>query len=70
MLLFLFLMLEMGSTRIGFIFNFKDDWTNPRIEVIFGLRFDVIGFELKRQKQGCQSAYIYLEMVPFYRKNM
>ena len=39
MLLFLFLMLEIGSTRIGFIFNFKDDWTNPRIEVIFGLIF-------------------------------
>ena len=39
MLLFIFLMLEMGSARIGFIFNFKDDWTNPRIEVIFGLRF-------------------------------
>ena len=39
MLLFIFLMLEMDSARIDFIFNFKDDWTNPRIEVIFGLRF-------------------------------
>ena len=32
--------------------------------------FDVIGFELKRQKQGCQSVYIYLEMAPFYSKNL
>ena len=39
MLLFHFLMLEMDSVRIGFISNFKDDWTNPRIEVMFGLRF-------------------------------
>ena len=39
MILFLFLMLEMGSARIDIIFNFKDDWTNPRIEVIFGLIF-------------------------------
>ena len=30
---------SVSSARIGFIFNFKDDWTNPRIEVIFGLRF-------------------------------
>ena len=39
MLLFLFLILEMGSARINFIINFKDDWMNPRIEVMFGLRF-------------------------------
>ena len=28
------------------------------------------GFELKRQKQGCQSVYIYLEIAPFYMKNL
>ena len=39
MLLFLFLMMEMGCARIGFIFNFKNNWTNPRIEAMFGLRF-------------------------------
>ena len=39
MLLFLFMMMEMGSARISFIFNFKDGRTNPRIEVMFGLRF-------------------------------
>ena len=35
MLLFLFLMLEMGCARIGFIFNFKNNWTNPRIGYVW-----------------------------------